>query len=46
VTQGERIVTDGLDKLQAGTKVSVQMTAKQEALKQAAAKATVQRNPQ
>jgi multidrug efflux system membrane fusion protein len=46
VTQGERIVTDGLDKLQAGTKVSVQMTAKQEALKQAAAKATVQRNAQ
>ncbi len=28
VTQGERIVTDGLDKLQAGTRVAVQMAAK------------------
>src|SRR5207249_8985872 len=27
VTQGERIVTDGLDKLQAGTKMAAPMTA-------------------
>jgi multidrug efflux system membrane fusion protein len=46
VAPGERIVTDGLDKLQAGTKVIVQMAAKQEAPKQAAAKATVQRSAQ
>ena len=46
VTPGERIVTDGLDKLQAGTKVTVQMAAKEEAPKQSAAKATVQRSAQ
>jgi multidrug efflux system membrane fusion protein len=46
VAPGERIVTDGLDKLQAGTKVIVQTAAKQEAPKQAAAKATVQRSAQ
>ncbi len=46
VAPGERIVTDGLDKLQAGTKVVVQMAATQQAPKQAAAKATVQRSAQ
>jgi len=41
VTPGELLVTDGLDKLQAGSKVIVQAAAKQ-----AAAKATVQRSGQ
>ena len=46
VTPGEMLVTDGLDKLQAGTKVIVQVAAKPAAAQPAAAKATVQRSAQ